>query len=102
MSPSVSIVVVAFRMERELPRTLASLLPGMQLDVERLDYEVIVVDNGSPQPVKFDHPLVRVIRIDNAPRPPALAVNVGIAAARGELIGVMVDGARIASPGIVR
>jgi len=42
-----SVVIVAYNMERELPRTLQALAPSYQVDGERLDYEVIVVDNGS-------------------------------------------------------
>ena len=41
-------------------------------------------------------------RIDDAPPSPSLAINTGIAAARGALIGVMVDGARMVSPGLLK
>src|SRR6185369_3969972 len=40
----------------------------------------------------------RLIRIDPAPPSPAHAVNRGIAEARGDVIGVMIDGARIITP----
>src|SRR3954468_24896763 len=88
-------------MTRELPRTLKSLLPGMQLDVDKLDYEVIVGDAASETPVEYRHDRVRVMRID-APASRAKAANVGLGAALGELVGVLIDGASIASPGIVR
>ena len=45
----VSIVVVVWDMARELPRTLATLAADSQHG--DVDYEVIVVDNGSPVPV---------------------------------------------------
>jgi len=101
-----SIVVVAYNMPRELPRTLLSLSATYQRHVNADDYEVIVVDNGSTPPVEraeIDRLRgnFRLIRIDPAPPSPAHAVNRGIAEAKGEVIGVMIDGARIATPGLV-
>ena len=102
-----SVVVVAYDMERELPRTLRSLSADHQVGVEASDYEVIVVDNGSPRPVdpsRFAHlaGTYRFERIDPAPPSPARAANLGIGLATGETIGLIVDGARIASPGLLR
>ena len=101
--PDVSIVVVAYNMARELPRTLRSLSREMQLGLEQVTYEIIVVDNGSNPPVPpHPDPSVSVIRIDEAPPSPCHAINVGLRACRGDLIGVMIDGARLASPGLVQ
>jgi glycosyltransferase involved in cell wall biosynthesis len=104
--PDLSVIVIVHDMPREAPRTLLSLSSNYQRHIGADDYEVIVVDNGS------DPPLERglldslagnflLIRIDPAPASPAHAVNCGIAEARGSIIGVMVDGARIASPGML-
>ena len=107
MPPPLSVVVVAYDMGRELPRTIRSLAPEHQLGVDAGDYEVIVVDNGSPVPVdegvvpagsSID---VRIERLDPAPASPAAAANRGIGLARGRAIGLIVDGARIASPGLL-
>src|SRR5687768_10622275 len=103
---SLSVVVVAHAMERELPRTLRSLLPPYQQGVDAGDHEVIVVDNGSPQPVTATLPSalleqVRVHRIDDALPSPAGAANAGISLATGALVGLVVDGARVASPGLL-
>ena len=104
--PSLSMVIVAFGMERELPRTLHSLSPAMQRGIEPGDYELIAVDNGSVPPLE---PVTAPgsikttwLRIDDAPPSPAAAVNLGIESARADLVGVMVDGARLASPGLLR
>ena len=103
---TLSIVVVGYDMDRELPRTLRSLSPRHQRGIDADDYEVIVVDNGSPRPVDpvlaavFDGRL-RVERIVPAPPSPALAANHGLRLAAGELVGLIVDGARIASPGLL-
>ncbi|MEP7158134.1 MAG: class I SAM-dependent methyltransferase [Chloroflexota bacterium] len=101
-----SVVVVAYDMARELPRTLTSLTPAYQQHIAPDEYEVIVVDNGSPVPVDLasmaDVPAHwRVIRIDPAPGSPARAINVGLAAAQGDVIGVMIDGARLVTPGVL-
>lgn len=108
MTPNTSIVVCCYNMARELPRTIRSLSPPMQRGVQASDYEIIVVDNGSTE--RFDENEcrrwfadLRVIRIDpqSALSSPVHAINIGIAQARGALIGVMIDGARIASPGLI-
>ncbi len=104
----VSVVVVAYDMDRELPRTVRSLAAAHQRDLGDHRLELVVVDNGSPRPVDADALAaatagteLRTIRLDPAPASPARAANVGIGAAAGELVGLVVDGARLASPGLV-
>jgi hypothetical protein len=103
---TISVVVVAHDMARELPRTLRSLSPSYQRGLGADDYEVIVVDNGSPRPVdpalvaSFDGRL-RMERIDPAPPSPARAANHGLGLGNGDLVGLIVDGARLASPGLL-
>jgi glycosyltransferase involved in cell wall biosynthesis len=106
MNAKVSLIVCAHEMPRELPRTIQSLSPGMQKGIGRDDYEIIVVDNGSTKP--FDEVLCRswgadisVLRFASESPSPARALNAGIWAARGELVGVLIDGARLGSPGLV-
>jgi len=105
-SPRLSLVIVAYNMARELPRTIRSLAPPMQLGLQASDYEIIVVDNGSSAPFDEDacrrwYPRLRVGHV-GAPCPsPVAAVNLGLARAAADLIGVWIDGARLASPGIL-
>ncbi len=106
MAPRLSVVVVAYDMARELPRTIQTLSRPYQLGLDSDDYEVIVVDNGSPrrvEPAWFESADadVRVERLDPAPPSPARAANHGIGAARASLVGLIVDGARMASPGLL-
>ena len=106
MDRALSVVVVVHDMGRELPRTLETLDPAHQRGIGADDYEVIVVDNGSSEPVdpavaaRFGGHL-RVERIDPAPPSPARAANHGTALARGDVVGLIVDGARMASPGLL-
>jgi hypothetical protein len=95
-----------YNIPREAPRTLLSLSASYQRHIHPGEYEVIVLDNGSSPPVD-PHILdnlegnFRLIRIDAALPSPAHAVNRGIAESNGEIIGVMVDGARIVTPGLI-
>ena len=107
MAPQLSVVVVAYDMSRELPRTVRSLSRPYQTGLEQVDYELIVVDNGSPEPVDpaWFEDLgvdVRVVHLDPAPPSPARAANHGLAAAAAPVVGLIVDGARMASPGLLR
>src|SRR5580704_10001226 len=104
--PDVSVVVVVYNMAREAPRTLHSLSAGYQRHIDADDYEVIVVDNGSQPP--FDGKILeglagnfRLIRMDPAHPSPARAANRGLAEARGKIIGMMIDGARMVTPGLL-
>ena len=104
--PRVSLVVIAYNMARELPRTLQSLSPAYQRDIGAEDYEVIVVDNGSAEPLDVSQltelcPNATIHTMANAPPSPVFAINHGLALARGDLVGVLIDGARMASPRLV-
>ncbi|MEO0751855.1 MAG: glycosyltransferase, partial [Pseudomonadota bacterium] len=104
--PTLSLVVVAHDMARELPRTLASLSPERQAGVGAEQYEIIVVDNGSAHPADVEAcltaaPNARVVHLPKAQVSPCHAANYGVLLARGPQVGVLIDGARMASPGLV-
>jgi hypothetical protein len=108
VTETISVVICGHNMPRELPRTIRSLSPAMQKQVEGLRYELILVDNGSTQPVPLDECAawgadLRLIEIapPSASPSPVRGLNLGIEAARGDLIGAMIDGARLASPGLI-
>ncbi|CAA0097075.1 Uncharacterised protein [Halioglobus japonicus] len=102
-----SVILIAYNMAREIPRTLQGLARNYQHEAESLDYEVLLVDNGSPVPLDpvswahLDVP-VRLIRLENASHSPARAINVGLEAAVGEIVCLMIDGAHILTPGVFR
>ena len=102
----VSIVIVAYNMSRELPKTIRTLSPLGQNDVKPSDYEIVIVDNGSREQVRADRfaefgGSVRVLRMEAPSQSPAPALNCGAAAACGEIIVSMIDGARMVTPGCV-
>lgn len=105
--PLISIVVVAYCMSREVRRTLTTLSPTYQRDVLGNIYEIIVVDNGSTPVLENDvldncaGVYSRILRLNSGNVSPCFAVNSGVSLARGRFIAVMVDGARMVSPGLV-
>ncbi len=106
VTPKLSIVVVAYNMARELPRTLKSLSPAMQSGLIQDDYEIIVVDNASSNPFDLAQcqsicSNIKFVYNDTDSVSPAGAINIGIAQAQGDLVCVMIDGARMASPGLL-
>jgi glycosyltransferase involved in cell wall biosynthesis len=102
-----SVILIAYDMAREIPRSLQALSRSYQHGAQALDYEVILIDNGSPvalDPASWagiDVP-VRLIHVENASPSPANAINLGLKEAEGEIICLMIDGAHILTPGVFR
>ena len=103
----VSFVVIVYDMPGQAENTVRSLLPDYQQDVSSEDYEVLVVENQSgntiaPQfidslPPNFHYHL----RQESQPTP-IHAINYGIEQAHGDNICVMIDGARLVTPGVIK
>ncbi len=104
--PRLSVIVVVHDMVREAPRTLRSLATPYQTNIDPGAYEVIVVENGSSQPLPAEVVAglpanFRYFHLDDASPSPVPAINFGLARAQGALIGVWIDGARLATPGLL-
>ena len=105
--PKLSIIVVCYRMQTQIRNTIQSLSASYQNGVSESDYEVILLENSSDQeidvaeidalPANF-----RYLRREEASHSPAAAINEGFRLARGEFIGVMIDGAYMMTPGVVK
>lgn len=105
-TPRLSIVVIMYDMAREAERTLYTLSSAYQRRVDPDAYEVIVVDNGSPTPLQASNvesfgPQFRLVTVEQPERSPVCAINEGVKQTRGQAVAIMVDGARMLSPGVL-
>lgn len=106
VEPTLSVVVVCFNMQREAARTLFTLSIEYQKDITNKDYEVIVVDNGSTQPLTEEVVAsfgtnFRYCYFNNGSVSPASAVNYGVSKSKGEVVACIVDGARVVTPATI-
>ena len=110
MQPPVelSVIVNFHNMRREAPRTLLTLASGYQRDVEDLAYEVVALDNGSTE--RLDEAMVRSAVADRGRYvyretesvSPVEGINAAVRESTAEWIMCLIDGARMASPGVLR
>lgn len=101
-----SIVVIVYKMPEQALKTLYSLSTAYQRGVSADDYEIIVVENKSDRvldeaavlelPGNFRY----FLRDEKLPTP-VFAVNFGAAQARGTHVAVVIDGARMCTPGVI-
>ena len=105
-----SVVVVFYNMRREAERTLHSLSRPYQEGIEDVAYEVIVVENGSDDDQKLGSdsvarfgPEFRYLDVgaDAVPSPVG-ALNRAIAESTGRNLALMIDGAHVVTPGVLR
>lgn len=102
-----SVIVVVYDMNRQAMNTLYSLSAHYQQGVNVDEYEVIVVENASNN--NLDIESVRalgnnfkyILRQEDKPTP-IYAVNHGISIANGDYICLMIDGARLLTPRVIR
>jgi glycosyltransferase involved in cell wall biosynthesis len=98
-----SVVVVVYDMPNAAARTLRTLAADFQRGLRDDEYEVIVVDNGSQRPLPADVIAAAPanVRFCSLARPkpsPAAAANLGLSLARGRVVALVLDGARLATP----
>jgi glycosyltransferase involved in cell wall biosynthesis len=106
MPVDLSIIVIFHNMQREAARTLSSLGRGVQRGLRDIEYEVIAIDNGSSLPLQPAHieafgDGLHYVNLETASVSPVGAVNLGAQIAKGKYVAVIVDGARMASPGLI-
>jgi cephalosporin hydroxylase len=105
-----TVAVVFFNMKREAARTLHSLSRAYQQGVDDLEYEVLVIDNGSSPDQRLTAEYVRsfgpefrlVDPGEDVSPSPAVALSRAIRAGRGRAFALMIDGAHVLTPGVLR
>ncbi len=105
--PVLSFVVVVYNMPTQAKNTLISLGTAYQRDVSMDDFEVIVIENESSNVmdeefVKSLPPNIHYYKRAETQATPAYAINYGASLAKGKYICLMIDGARMLTPGVVK
>lgn len=105
-APKISVIVIVYDMPVQALTTLRSLAPAYQRRIDARDYEVIVVENRSARVIDAADvaalpPNFSYVLRDEPGTSPAAAINHGLALARGDCIGLMIDGARMLTPGVL-
>jgi hypothetical protein len=105
-APRLSIGVVAFRSPRQIENTLYSLSARHQWNVSEDDYEIIVVENRSDDMLGEERARrvgknVRYFLREETGVSPAPALNFAVAQAKANLLGLLIDGARMATPRVI-
>lgn len=104
-----TVVVVVYNMRREAQRTLRSLARSYQQQLDDVDYEVVVVENGSDAEQRLGEEMVRSFGPEfryldlgsTADPSPVTALNRGIRVGRGRAFALMIDGAHVLTPGVL-
>ena len=105
-TPDLSIIIVFFNMRREAQRSLLALSRRYQVGIEKLECEVICIDNGSTEPldeqmVQSFGPEFQYRFFQTRSKSPAAAANFGVGQARARHVMVIIDGAHIVTPRVL-
>ncbi|PIE37574.1 MAG: hypothetical protein CSA53_05660 [Gammaproteobacteria bacterium] len=105
--PTLSVIVIVYDMPAQAMNTLYSLCSEYQRGVRCEDYEVLVLENRSlhtlsPEAIKTLGDNFSYILRDEPGISPVPAINEGLSLCRGQYIGLIIDGARMLSPGVIR
>ncbi|MEP6601684.1 MAG: glycosyltransferase [Nitrospirota bacterium] len=105
---TLSIVLVSYKMAKQIGNTIRSLRAPYQVEVENEDVEILLLDNGSPEPLEegiwsgMSNLTYSYIPLSEARPSPARAINRAVACTSSPHICVMIDGARMVTPGTLR
>jgi len=104
--PKISVLVIVYDMPRQAMNTLYSLSTRYQKNVRSEDYEIIIIENRSPNLLDPEEitqilPNSRYFLRDEEGTSPVHAINFGFQKCSAPMIGLMIDGARLLSPRVL-
>ena len=106
--PALSVIVICYEMAAQIKNTLQTLLPPYQQQVDTHQYEIVIIDNGSATPLptavwsRGDNVRYQHVPKDKAAVNPGVAINWAVRANRSPMLCIMIDGARMLTPGVLR
>jgi len=106
--PPLAVVVICYKMDQQIGKTLLSLTLPYQRGVSIDEYEIHLIDNGSPtslgETIWNVSPNIRYHYVPpgEAPVNPGTAINRAVANTSSPLLCVLIDGACILTPGVLR
>lgn len=101
-----SVIVIGYKMARQLANTLYTLSARYQRNISAEDYEVVVVENESsdnldPAALAELGGNFRYFRRVEHSHTPVPAINFAFQQCQGSLVGLMIDGARMVTPRVL-
>lgn len=107
MTPELTVIANFYNMRREAARTLFTLSAEYQRNVDSAQYRVLALDNGSTEPLDRSEiegfgPNFRYHYYETSSPSPVEAINWAVEQAETPWIAVLIDGARMLSPGVLR
>ena len=105
--PLLSIIVIVYDMPEQALETVYSLSSQYQNKVNDNEYEILVVENKSgnninPGKLKGLGKNIHYVLRDEKSPTPVFAINEAAGRAQGDFLAIVIDGARLVTPGIVR
>jgi hypothetical protein len=104
--PKLSVLLVVYRMSRQAMNTIYSLSAAHQKNVSEQDYEILVIENDSGENLDQAEVLslgknISYFLREESGVSPAPAINFGAQQARGSMLCLMIDGARMVTPRVI-
>jgi hypothetical protein len=102
-----SVILVCYKMAEQIGNTLQSLLAPYQGHVANEEIEILLIDNGSPEPLPESTWLLAknitytYLAPSEAKPSPAFAINQLVKRASSSDLCLMIDGARMLTPGVL-
>lgn len=104
--PKISVLVVIYRMSRQAENTLRSLSPRYQRGIAAGEYEIVVVENSSDDELGRERAKaiaknIRYFYREETAVSPVPAFQQAVSQARGDVFGIIIDGAHMVTPGVL-
>jgi len=101
-----SVIVIVYKMKRQAMNTLYSLSAEHQTNCSQEEYEVLIMENNStdnldPEAIASLNGNFRYFLRDENHPTPVYAINHGIEESQAKHLCLMIDGARMVTPGLI-